>query len=167
MGKVLLGKIVSFHGVKGEVRILSDFPYKEKAFLIGSYLQIGNKSYKITSYRVHKQYDMVTFEGIIDLNSALHLRGEKVYKNKEELSLTDEEYLDEELLSCKVYDQDNEIGEVVEVFYASEKNKVIRVISGLDSEKKEFLLPLQSPFVNKIDVINKRIVVTLIEGMKW
>ena len=33
MNKIKIGKIVSTHGIKGEVRILSDFPYKEKVFV--------------------------------------------------------------------------------------------------------------------------------------
>ena len=34
MDKVYIGKIVSTHGIKGEIRILSDFPYKDKVFLL-------------------------------------------------------------------------------------------------------------------------------------
>ena len=32
MDKIYIGKIVNTHGIKGEVRILSDFLYKDKAF---------------------------------------------------------------------------------------------------------------------------------------
>ena len=32
MGKVLVGKIVSTHGIKGEVKILSSFNFKDKVF---------------------------------------------------------------------------------------------------------------------------------------
>ena len=37
MEKVYIGKIVSTHGIKGELRILSDFPFKDKVFMIGNY----------------------------------------------------------------------------------------------------------------------------------
>jgi ribosomal 30S subunit maturation factor RimM len=33
MKYVLIGKIVNTHGLKGEVRILSDFKYKDKVFI--------------------------------------------------------------------------------------------------------------------------------------
>ena len=59
--KVYVGKIVSTHGIKGEIRILSDFDYKEKVFKVGNKLIIENKEYTIKSYRKHKNYDMVTF----------------------------------------------------------------------------------------------------------
>ena len=35
MEYVLIGKIVNTHGIKGELRILSDFEYKERIFKKG------------------------------------------------------------------------------------------------------------------------------------
>ena len=43
MRKVYIGKIVNTHGIKGELRILSDFKYKEEVFVIGQNLIIDNK----------------------------------------------------------------------------------------------------------------------------
>ena len=60
MDKVYIGKIVSTHGIKGEVRIISDFLYKEKVFVVGNKLIIDDKEYTINSYRSHKNYDIVT-----------------------------------------------------------------------------------------------------------
>ena len=34
MELIKIGKIVNTHGIKGELRILSKFPYKEKIFII-------------------------------------------------------------------------------------------------------------------------------------
>ena len=34
MNKIFIGKVVSTHGIKGEIRILSDFPYKDKVFIL-------------------------------------------------------------------------------------------------------------------------------------
>ena len=34
MDTVYIGKIVSTHGIKGELRIISDFPYKNKVFKV-------------------------------------------------------------------------------------------------------------------------------------
>ena len=36
MKDVYVGKIVSTHGIKGEVKILSDFEYKDKVFKVGN-----------------------------------------------------------------------------------------------------------------------------------
>ena len=50
MEKVYLGTITTTHGIKGELRIKSNFPYKEKAFKIGNHLIIDNKEYEIKTY---------------------------------------------------------------------------------------------------------------------
>ena len=71
--KVYVGKIVSTHGIKGEIRILSDFDYKEKVFKVGNKLIIENQDYTIKSYRKHKNYDMVTLNNYNNINDVLFL----------------------------------------------------------------------------------------------
>ena len=60
-----IGKIVNTHGIKGELRILSKFRYKDKVFKKGMNLYVGKKKEKFTinTYRFHKIFDMVTFNG--------------------------------------------------------------------------------------------------------
>ena len=60
MEKVYIGKIVNTHGIKGELRILSDFEFKDKAFKVNSEIYIDNEKHIIKSYRRHKNYDMIT-----------------------------------------------------------------------------------------------------------
>ena len=50
MGKVYVGKIVSTHGIKGEIKILSGFNFKDKVFKIGNKLIIDDKEYEIKSF---------------------------------------------------------------------------------------------------------------------
>ncbi|MDE5539223.1 MAG: ribosome maturation factor RimM, partial [Bacilli bacterium] len=56
MEYVYLGKIVNTHGIKGEVRVLSDFERKDLVFKKGFALFIGEKKEKhiINTYRRHK-----------------------------------------------------------------------------------------------------------------
>ena len=63
MKYVLIGRMVNTHGLKGEVRILSSFKYKDRVFKVGMKIYIGKDKVceEITSYRFHKIYDMVTF----------------------------------------------------------------------------------------------------------
>ena len=77
MDKVYIGKIVSCHGIKGELRILSKFRHKDKVFIKGNTLYIGKKKEKfiINSYRYHKIFDMVTFDGYTNINEVLYLKG--------------------------------------------------------------------------------------------
>ena len=160
MDKVYIGKIVSTHGIKGEIRILSDFPFKDKVFVVGNKLIIDDKDYEIKSYRVHKNFDMVTLDDYHDINEVLFLMKKNVYYSKDSLNLDDNEILDEELITYEVLTNDGKKGIIKEIFMASANNKIIRVM--LD---KEYLIPVNSPMLEKIDKKNKCIVINIIEGM--
>lgn len=157
---IYIGKIVSTHSIKGELKIISDFEYKDKVFVVGNTLVINNVDYKIRTYRKHKNYDMVTLNDYKDINEVLFLLKNKVYFKEEDLKLSDEEVLDSELLEYTVESNNKETGKVLEVFFASKDNKIIRV--QLD---KEYLIPYNSPMLEKIDKKNKKIIVNIIEGM--
>ena len=79
MKEVYIGKIVSTHGIKGEIKIISDFEYKDKVFVVGKKLIIDHKDYIIKSYRKHKNFDMVTLNDYKDINEVLFLMKKKVY----------------------------------------------------------------------------------------
>ena len=158
MEKVFIGKIVSTHGIKGEIKILSDFPYKTKVFVVGNKLVIDNKEYIIKSYRVHKNFDMVCLDDFNNINDVLFLMKKNVYFNKEDLSLDNDEVLDEDLITYKVLTNTGKIGIIKEIFKASETNKIIRVLFD-----KEVLIPIN--FIKEIDKDKKEVIVELIDGM--
>ena len=156
---ILIGKIVSCHGIKGELRIISNFEYKDKVFKVGNKLIIDDKEYTIRTYRVHKNFDMVTLDDYNDINEVLFLLKKNVYYPKEKLSLDDNQVLDEDLIKYEVLTNDNKKGIIKEIFYASETNKILRVLFD-----KEVLIPMN--FIKKIDKEKKCIYVELIDGMK-
>ncbi len=160
MEKVYIGKIVSTHGIKGEIRIISDFPYKDKAFRVGSSIYIEEEKHIIKSYRKHKNYDMITIDDYKNINDVLKYMKKKVYKEKEELKLEKEEVLDSDLIQYKVVDSTGNSGIIKEIFMASSTNKILRVLF-----EKEVLIPLNSGIIKKIDYDKKEILVELIDGM--
>ena len=161
MDYVSVGRIVSTHGIKGEVRILSTFPYKQKAFLIGNTLWVDHQPYVIMSYRVHKQYDMVTFKGYENINDVLYLLKKEVFIEKKDLNLTDFEILDEDLIHYEILTNEGKRGIIKEIFMASETNKILRV-----QFDKEVLIPFYSPMIVDISKNKKQVLVDLIDGMK-
>ena len=160
MDKVYVGKVVSTHGIKGEIRILSDFPFKEKVFKVGNSIIIDDVSFEIKSYRVHKNFDMVTLNDYKDINEVLFLMKKNVYFDKSLLELSSSEILDEDLISFKIITESGMIGTITEIFYASPTNKILRVM--LD---KEVLVPYNSPMIKKIDKDNKCVYIELIDGI--
>lgn len=160
MNKVCIGKIVNTHGIKGEIRLLSDFPFKDKVFVVGNNILVDDIEYKINSYRRHKMFDMITLDGYNNINDVLFLMKKKVYFDKDKLILSDDEILDEDLIKFKVIDEDRNIGKITEIFMASSTNKILRV-----EFSHEVLIPYNSPIIKSIDKEKKEIHVSLIGGM--
>ena len=77
MEYIYIGKIVNTHGIKGEVRILSKFKYKSRVLkkYFKVYIGPSKEEQIINSYRPHKQFDMITLEGITNINEVLKYKG--------------------------------------------------------------------------------------------
>ena len=52
MEDIYLGRVITTHGIKGELRIKSTFPYKEKAFKIGNTNKVLKNLVVIPGYLV-------------------------------------------------------------------------------------------------------------------
>lgn len=157
---ILVGKIVSTHGIKGEIKIISDFQFKNKVFVPKNKIIIDDVTYNIRTYRKHKNYDMVTLDDYNDINQILFLMKKKVYFNEEDLKLGSNEILDKDLLKYKVITKDGKCGIIKEIFFASQTNKILRVLFD-----KEVLIPLNSSIIKEISKERKEVLVELIEGM--
>ncbi len=157
MNNIYVGKVVGTHGIKGEIKILSDFQFIDKVFFVGNKIIIDNKEYIIKSYRHHKKFEMITINDYNNINDVLFLINKKVYVNG--VKLDNNEILDSDLKKYKVINSNGEIGKVLEIFMASPNNKIIRIMF-----KKQVLLPIKSPYL-KIDKDKKEIYIELIEGM--
>lgn len=122
---IYIGKYVNTHGIKGEIRIKSNFKYKDKVFFVGNTLIIDNQEFVINSYRRHKEYDMVTFKGITDINQIIDLKGSRVYVFN--ISLGEGEYLDSTLIGFKVYMNNIYKGDVFDIKYLNNSKKILVV----------------------------------------
>ena len=153
MNKVVLGKYVNTHGIKGEIRIKSDFKYKDKVFKIGNSIIIDNKEYVINSYRKHKDYDMVTLEGINDINNIPFNKNSLVYIDREKY-LDNFDYLDSDLIGFIVYNSEIE-KEVLDITYLNNNKKLLKVIDGY--------IPFE--LIEKIDFNQKKIKIMEVSGL--
>ena len=151
---VYIGKIINTHGIKGEVRILSHFEKKELVFKNGMSFYIGElkKEFKVVDYRPHKNFDMVTFEGIQSINDVLVYKGKKVFVKRKDLNLLKNDYLYEDLIGLAVYDEEKEIGKVLEVWNA--KGNVLLEVQ----YEKNYYIPLKSDYIRKIDLEQHKII---------
>lgn len=150
MKYVYIGKIVNTHALKGEVRLISNFEFKEKVFVKNSVLYVGNEKekLKIESTRKHKKFDMVKFYSIDTIGDALKYKGCNAYFNEEDLKLEENEILISDLVNYEVYNNNNFVGKITE-YRSDNGNNMVRV--------NEKYIPYNSNFIDKYDKINKRI----------
>ena len=99
MNKIVIGKYVTTHGIKGEIRIKSDFNEKDKVFKVGNEIII-DKPYIINSYRVHKGYDMVTLEGVNRIEDIINLKNSLVYIDRDKYF--NDEVIEDDLIGYKI-----------------------------------------------------------------
>lgn len=160
MNYIFIGDIVNTHGVKGEVRLVSNFERKDLVFKENFNIYVGSNKEKLTinTYRVHKNFDMLTFKEITDINDVIIYKGEKVYILREQLS--NEITLKTDLIGYDVIYNNKNIGKVVYFF----SNNVYDIMA-IKNEKKENFVPYLDKFIQKIDSENKKIYVLNMDGL--
>lgn len=162
MNYILIGKIVNTHGIKGELRIISDFPYKDRVFKNNFNIYIGKDKINevINTYRHHKIFDMITLKNYNNINEVLKYKGSLVYINRLDLKLNDNEYLECDLLDFNIIIDNNIIGKLSS-FENHNNNKIIIV----KNKEKEILLPYNNNLIENINLDKKEITYKNIEGL--
>lgn len=161
MTLIKIGKIVNTHGIKGELRLLSKFPYKDKVFINNMTINIDKKDEEIiNTYRKHKNFDMITLKGYSNINEVLKYKGKNVYVNDSDIKLDNNKYLDEELIGLNVIYEDNNKGTIVDI---ERYDKT--VLFNIKNNDKEYLIPYNENIIDKIDINNKRIYIKDIKGL--
>lgn len=157
MDLIYLGKITSFHGIKGELRIISDFDYIDDAFKVGNEIIIDKESHIIKSYRKHKNYKMITIDDFNNINDVLYLKNKKVYISRDVLNIN--KVLDNDLIGMKVVCNNKETGIIKRIEKISLKKKIIVV----EYKKKEVLVPYE--FIEDINIKDEIVTIRYIEGL--
>lgn len=158
MDYILIGKLVNTHALKGEVRILSDFEFKSRVFVPSMKLYIGLEKEKVTieTYRKHKNFDMCKFQEYSYINDVLKFKGKRVYVNRDDLELSDSEYLDSDLIGIDAVYNDEVIGKVETV--ENNNGYKLFVINGK-------FVPYNKEFISEIDLDNRKIILKNLEGI--
>ena len=162
MKYVLVGRLVNTHGLKGEVRILSSFKYKDRVFKKGMKIYIGKDKVceEITSYRFHKIFDMVNMKGYNDIDQVLKYKGDYVFANKEDIVLNENEYLDEDIIGLNVYVDDRLLGRVNRI----DKHSVNEILV-IKNDEKNYLVPYNFDIILSVDLEKREMKVRDIVGL--
>ena len=169
---ITIGRLVGFHGVRGEVKVLSDSDFTAERFQPGQTVHIKNKDLMIERYRTHKNFHLLTFEGITNIKEVEELKDEDVLQDAEsvELTLEEGEFHFSEIIGLTVFTADNkqlhtddgkEVGRVTDIFQTGAND----VWAVRDENNKEYMIPYIEDVVTDIDLENGKITITPMEGL--
>ena len=151
------GEIVTTHGVRGEVKVLTwlDDPEMLCEF---DRCRIAGKEYTMEQVRVQKTCNLVKLSGIDTMEAAQAMRGKVIELYREDID--DEVIFAAELVGMEVYADDKLIGKIKEVLdYPGNSVYVVR-------GEYEYMIPAVKQFVLSTDMDANRMQVRLIEGMR-
>ena len=154
------GKIVSTHGVRGEVKLL---PWADSPEFLLQFdtLWIGGRAYRGESSRVQKTCVLVKLAGIDTVEAASALRDQVVSIDRADAQLPQGSIFIADLLGLPVYDGETPIGRLTDVMSTPAND--VYVVKGKDGQ--EHLIPAVPEFVLERNADEGYIRVRLIEGM--
>ena len=158
MEYVCIGKLVNTHGIKGEVKLLSNFEYKDKAFVVGINFYIGEDKEKVTvnSYRHHKVFDMVTFKEYNYINDVLKFKNKLVYVLRTDLALDNNSILDRDYIGMNAYYEGMLIGKVKDII---DNNGYKLMLIGTK------YVPFNKEFISSVSVTKNELILKNVEGL--
>ena len=166
--RLKVGKIVNTHSLKGEVKVISSTDFEEERFKKGSKLLItrGNQLIRevvVQSYRNHKNFLLVKFEGIYSVEEAEKLKNLQIKIDSDEVGeLEENEFYFHQIIGCEVFDEnDKNLGEIIDILTPGAND--VWVIKGENG--KEILIPYIEDVVKKIDITNKKVNIEVMEGL--
>jgi len=162
-----VGVIASTHGIKGEVKV---FPttddVKRYTQLKKVILDTGKEKIdlEISQVRFFKQYAIVKFKGIDDINDVeKYKKASLLIPREEAVPLEEDEYFIADLIGLKaISDEGEDLGTLTDVLQTGAND--VYVIQSL--EGKELLVPAIGQCVLKIDLEEKMMTLHLLDGLR-
>ena len=150
------GEIVTTHGVRGEVKVLSwlDSPEMLCEF---DRCRIEGREYAMDAVRVQKTCNLVKLRGVDTMEDAQKLRGKTMELYREDIS--DELIFASELVDVEVYADGVCIGKIKEVL--DYPGNSVYVVQG----EREYLIPAVKEFILSTDLEKNQMQVKLLKGM--
>lgn len=164
-GDLHIGTVVGVHGIRGYLKAVS-FAENSEPFTPGRQVYVktakgGRKAYTVRDYKPYKNVIRIAFETVETRKAAEKLVGAKLFINRSELPEPgDDTWYWCDLIGLAVYADHVYIGRVEHIF-ATGGNDVLVV----RHDGTERLIPVIESIVRQIDLENKKILVTLPEGL--
>jgi 16S rRNA processing protein RimM len=158
MGNIPVGRVLSTHGIRGEVKFRYYNENSEEFYSYASFIASKDGQdieLKPVQLRFHKGLFLIEFENLESLESVAFLLNKELFVREEDLPLIDDdEYYEYQLIGLNVMNENNEaIGKVKEVLHTAAHDVI--VVGG----EKELLVPMVSDYIVKIDMADSTMTV--------
>lgn len=157
------GKIVSIHGLRGEVKVM---PYTDTPELLAEFdrLFIGRERIEINveRSRVFKNMVIMKLEGIDTPEAAEKMRNKMLFMHRDDLELDEDTYFIADLIGMEVRDADTGAlyGDISDVMQTGAND--VYVVKGAD---REYLVPAIADVVKSTDVDGNIMTIHVIDGL--
>ena len=159
------GRIVKPCGLKGRMKVLS---YLESNEIMQSLDEVSIRrgmqveTFKLKDVRISSKCFFLDIEGVSDFESAKTLVGCEVLIPADKLAeLPEDVYYWRDIIGLEVFTEDDHFIGKIESIFATGSNDVYVCTGG----EREVLLPSLADVVRKIDLVQRRMVVRLLEGL--
>ncbi|CAM4170947.1 ribosome maturation factor RimM [Listeria booriae] len=164
-----VGKIVNTHGLMGEVRVISQTDFADERFVPGNELFLFAKNSKkpeklvIKTHRKHKNFDLLTFEGIVGINNVERMKEGMLKVPESQLGdLEENEFYFHEIIGCEVYTEEGELlGTISEILTPGANDVWVVQQKG----EKDKLVPYIADVVTSVNIGDKKITISVMEGL--
>ncbi|WP_456275521.1 ribosome maturation factor RimM [Bacillus sp. AK128] len=164
-----VGKIVNTHGIRGEIRVISTTDFPEERYAKGNSLFIFLQNekdpieVKVSGHRVHKNFDLLTFEGYTNVNHVERFKGSMIkIPEDQQGELNEGEFYYHEIIGCSVETVEGEkLGKIKEIISTGANDVWVVQRNG----QKDVLIPYIKDVVHEIDIENKLIIIQPMEGL--
>lgn len=159
-----LGNVVKTHGLRGEIVFFLDVDdpklYQEMESV---FVDLNGKlvPFFIESFHLQGDRAIVALDEMQDIDSAKELVGKDLYLPLSFLpDLSEGQYYFHELPGLEVYHNNKLIGIAKEVYQMPNNN-----LLAVDHDNTEVLIPLNDHIVYKVDLVEKKILTNLPDGL--
>ena len=154
MENVYVGKITTTHGIKGELKVRSDFKYKDEIFVPNMKIIVNGEELKIISSRNQMEYKLIILDGYNNIDNVIKFKNSDIYVSR---NLINSNYiLNEDIIGFEVYVGKKKIG-LLDSIIKSQAHDILVV--------NKIMIPYVSAFVKNIDIKNKKIYINEVEGL--
>lgn len=161
-----IGKVVNTHGLHGDVIVKQESDFSE-LFIEGEtvYANVNNHvtALKIEKQRIHKQSHLIRFAGYNSIDEAERLKGLTLHVREHQLPELEEGYYHYyEIVDCEMYTVEGEkVGKITHILSPGAND--VWVVE--NEQGKEILIPVINDVIDTVDIAEKKVIITPMEGL--